>query len=88
MSRPESTIVSGLPGPGGAEPSAPITSRHHSSPESGSACVAFCVAVAAGRPLETERISANVVAGVVGVPASATSEAMSGSKAARVAPAD
>src|SRR5438045_2780076 len=36
MSRPESTIVTGLPGPGAGTVSAPIALRHHSSPASGS----------------------------------------------------
>ena len=33
---PESTIVTGTPGPGGVRPSMPICARHHSSPWSGS----------------------------------------------------
>ena len=35
-SRPESTIVTGTPGPGGVTPSRPIWESHHSSAWSGS----------------------------------------------------
>ena len=35
-STPESTIVIGLPGPGGVRPATPIAARHHSVPTSGS----------------------------------------------------
>ena len=36
---PESTTVTGLPGPGGVRPSMPTTERHHSSATSGSSAV-------------------------------------------------
>ena len=46
---PESTTVTGLPGPGGVSPSMPITERHHSAASSGSGCVSRTDAAARSR---------------------------------------
>ena len=57
-STPESTIVTGLPGPGGVSPATPIAARHHSVATSGSVKSVTLMRPGDGRPASAKRSGA------------------------------